>query len=369
MAPLLSAADSPASQLLRIGLEHTLSFARAHLRRGLDYSDHGVLERRVDKRLGLPKAGTCEAADADSQNTSSSRVATASERAGLDGDGAGPDDPVVWHPLGGWLRPAALVQALLATPGVRWQGGHRLLSASSTEAEAAALVERVADETTGGAGLAANRPQSWSADLVVLAMGASSAPWLGPQWPLHPVRGQVSLGLMPGPTSHHTAPSADAKVNANSIAPSSQRPLPHGPINGHGSWVSGISLAGQAHWVCGATYERGVSQALVKPEDHRANWTKLQRLLPQAAAAVAEQFEQGRVSGWSGVRCTTADRLPVLGPRSAADARVWLCTGLGSRGLSWSVLCGELLAARWLGEPLPVSHSLAAHLDSLRPLR
>jgi tRNA 5-methylaminomethyl-2-thiouridine biosynthesis bifunctional protein len=39
---------------------------------------------------------------------------------------------------------------------------------------------------------------------------------------------------------------------------------------------------------------------------------------------------------------------------------------MGSRGLSFSVLCAELLAARLGAEPLPVEASLARVLHALR---
>jgi tRNA 5-methylaminomethyl-2-thiouridine biosynthesis bifunctional protein len=39
---------------------------------------------------------------------------------------------------------------------------------------------------------------------------------------------------------------------------------------------------------------------------------------------------------------------------------------MGSRGLSFSALCAELLAARMGGEPLPVEAKLADALDGMR---
>jgi tRNA 5-methylaminomethyl-2-thiouridine biosynthesis bifunctional protein len=40
---------------------------------------------------------------------------------------------------------------------------------------------------------------------------------------------------------------------------------------------------------------------------------------------------------------------------------------MGSRGLSFSVLCAELLAARMGAEPLPLEASLARFLHPRRP--
>ncbi|MDB5879825.1 MAG: tRNA 5-methylaminomethyl-2-thiouridine biosynthesis protein MnmC, partial [Variovorax sp.] len=44
----------------------------------------------------------------------------------------------------------------------------------------------------------------------------------------------------------------------------------------------------------------------------------------------------------------------------------WMCTAMGSRGLSFAALCAELLAARWHGEPLPLPTALADALATGR---
>jgi len=42
------------------------------------------------------------------------------------------------------------------------------------------------------------------------------------------------------------------------------------------------------------------------------------------------------------------------------------CTGMGARGLTLAVLCGELLAAGLHGEPLPLDAALARALAASR---
>ena len=69
------------------------------------------------------------------------------------------------------------------------------------------------------------------------------------------------------------------------------------------------------------------------------------------------------------MRCAAYDRLPLAGPagQSADDLPgLWVLTGLGSRGLTLSMLCGELLAARLHGEPLPLDARLAQALGTQR---
>ena len=46
-----------------------------------------------------------------------------------------------------------------------------------------------------------------------------------------------------------------------------------------------------------------------------------------------------------------------------------LCTGFASRGLSYSALCAELLAARLHAEPLPLAPRLAEALQASRLLK
>ncbi|AVS74291.1 FAD-dependent oxidoreductase, partial [Paracidovorax cattleyae] len=67
------------------------------------------------------------------------------------------------------------------------------------------------------------------------------------------------------------------------------------------------------------------------------------------------------------VRCTAPDRLPFVGPVDAArQPGLWVCAAMGARGLTLSQLCGELLAARMMGEPLPVEARLARALSTER---
>lgn len=70
-----------------------------------------------------------------------------------------------------------------------------------------------------------------------------------------------------------------------------------------------------------------------------------------------------QLHAWAGVRCATPTRLPSVGPVANADG-LWVCTGMGSRGLTFAALCAELLAAQLHGEPWPVEQRLAR---ALRP--
>ena len=79
----------------------------------------------------------------------------------------------------------------------------------------------------------------------------------------------------------------------------------------------------------------------------------------------AEGWNPATLQGWVGFRAVSADRLPILGPLDA-ERGLYVCTGLGARGLTWSALAGELIASWVSGDPLPLERSL---LQALGPDR
>jgi tRNA 5-methylaminomethyl-2-thiouridine biosynthesis bifunctional protein len=100
-------------------------------------------------------------------------------------------------------------------------------------------------------------------------------------------------------------------------------------------------------WYSGATFHRGEANAEVTPQDHAENLTKLQQLLPQAAQALQSQWQTpDSVSGWSGVRCTSVNRMPVARALQAQHLPSWyVLTAMGSRGLTVAMVCAERLAS------------------------
>ena len=67
------------------------------------------------------------------------------------------------------------------------------------------------------------------------------------------------------------------------------------------------------------------------------------------------------------MRCTAPDRLPIVGRVDPAHLPgLWVSTAMGARGLTLALLCGELLAARLQGEPLPIDTRLAKALGTER---
>jgi tRNA 5-methylaminomethyl-2-thiouridine biosynthesis bifunctional protein len=143
--------------------------------------------------------------------------------------------------------------------------------------------------------------------------------------------------------------------------------FPAHPVNGAGSVIPGIPWDGGKAWFVGATYQPQEQLESADDVNHAANRARVQRLLPALDPFLAPSFTHGHVNAWKNTRCVTADRLPVVGPvDETGHPGLWICAGMGSRGLSFSVLCAELLAAQWGGEPWVIEARLARLLTALR---
>jgi len=256
------------------------------------------------------------------------------------------DEAALWHVRAGWVRPSQLVKTWLQSPGVRWQGN--------------TTVAKLTFE--GGVWHAwSNKDQLLaSAELVVLAAGFAS---------------QQLAGSIGGGNAENKATLALQAIRGQVTwarhASGTRSTWPAFPVNGQGSLIPAVPLpvgaqeadASGLAWVTGSSYERDNAQPDIRPEDQQYNLTRLRALLPAAADAARNTVP----NAWSGVRCATPTRLPALGPLNLPGMPgVWVCTGLGSRGLTFAALCAELLAARLHGEPLPVEQRLA---DALLPQR
>jgi tRNA 5-methylaminomethyl-2-thiouridine biosynthesis bifunctional protein len=91
------------------------------------------------------------------------------------------------------------------------------------------------------------------------------------------------------------------------------------------------------------------------------------QLLPGVQAALTWQLENNQVTAWANQRCTTRDRLPVVGAVSAQHAPgLYVCTAMGSRGLSFAALCADVLAAQIVGQSSLLPAHLARAVDVAR---
>ena len=326
-APHVSPDDNVLSRITRAGVQATLHRAQTLLHSGTDWELTGVLEHNLAGKRRLPS----DSCDQLSAPASAAQVAAA---------GLPPGTPALWHAQAGWIRPRQLVAAQLQTPGVQVRWGQQVQGIARRGEQWA--VTDAQGQTLGQA--------PW---LVVASAFDSLAllqPLPGFAVPLNPLRGQVSFGHM-----------ADLTEGQRQL-------LPPFPVNGHGSFISGVPTPeGPPGWFIGSTFERHCEQAPVREEDHAANQVRLATLLPALGEAMAGQFGPNLVQGWAGLRCTLPNRLPAVGPIDRQRLPgLCLSTGMGARGISLAVLCGELTAA-WLNhEPLPLPESLAKHLAAKR---
>ncbi|WP_408593625.1 FAD-dependent oxidoreductase [Limnohabitans sp.] len=358
VAPHTSPDDSLISRLSRAGVRTMQHAMRTLLQEGTDWGPSGVQERRLPgktRKGGAPQSWSHELAEAGEAWTCA----------------ASPPAPpnALWHAKGAWLRPARLVHALLQHPNIRWQG----------QANADAL--RAVDTAQGTAWQVLQQGQVLAQSArVVVACGPGSAALLASAThqantlPIRPLRGQISWGLMaevtaPVPTAG-MGMGTSRRTGARQAQP--QQPgfeladmWPAMPVNGNGSFVHSVPTELGPAWFAGSSFDRVNGQPVVLPADHADNLARLQALLPDMAQALAPVFANG-ARGWAGVRCSVPDRLPVVGPVAHASESLWVVAAMGSRGLTLALLCGELLAAHWHGEPLPLEAQLAQALDANR---
>lgn len=128
----------------------------------------------------------------------------------------------------------------------------------------------------------------------------------------------------------------------------------------------------------GASFDVDDDDPELRTADHAANLARLEAILPGYTASLPDHGMQGRV----GFRPASPDRLPMVGavpvPAPVADAMpladiprqpgLYAVSGYGARGLVWSALLAEMLAARLHGDPSPLEQELADAVDPARYL-
>jgi len=241
------------------------------------------------------------------------------------------------------VRPAPLVEALLGTPGI-------------VRIEAAAA--RLAGGADGWRALDAGGAVLAEARHVVLA-NAAGAPAL--------LAGAGLLAALPRLAQMHALAGEVTLLPAAALGGG-----PRCVIGGEGYLLP----AADGWCVAGSTYVHGAAEANVGAPGQQVNLDKAAGLLGLGGEAggagaaagpvscLAEAWRglrPGALPGWAGWRAVLPGRLPAIGAVSGAPG-LWLATGYASRGLTWSALAGDLLAARLCGEPLPLETDLIAQV-------
>lgn len=238
-------------------------------------------------------------------------------------------DEAVAFPGGGYLAPPAWCAALLDHPAIEWR------------------TDRIMSVRAGAPATAELASGAWlTADAIVLATAGATRALPGLGWlPLKSIRGQVSY----------------CRVTA-----ASER---WQQAHCHGGYLT-PALAG-LHCV-GATFDLHHLDAAPRDQDDAANLAQLKQYLPrhwQELGGNAIEVVERRVA----FRCQSVDFLPLVGalPDAGADPitpllGLWLNIAHGSRGITGTPLCADLLADSISGAPLPVDPALAAALAPQR---
>jgi tRNA 5-methylaminomethyl-2-thiouridine biosynthesis bifunctional protein len=281
-APSVSADDAPHSRLLRSGVNLLLQ----ELRR---LTDAGLLVEGADWAM----SGVLErcirgdkklpAAWLEPQDPLNLRSRVASRQ------------PLeLFHGAAGWVNPKRLVGAWLAHPHIELQINSRI-----------------------------HDVQQLDADVVVVACGHQSAELLPAlKATLQPIRGQLEWG--------------DAQPDFDQLSPSGCGY----PINGMGHFIQTPHT-----WVAGATFQRDESDLTPRGKDVDLNFEKLEILLPELRSLRLARLRT-QSSSWVGVRTAQKNRQPLIEKiENTQHPPIWVCAGLGSRGLSLAALCASRLLA------------------------
>jgi tRNA 5-methylaminomethyl-2-thiouridine biosynthesis bifunctional protein len=249
-----------------------------------------------------------------------------------------------WHYLeGGWVQPGGLVRSYFERAGAACQLRSHCAVADLRPSE------------RGWQLLNAQGEVIEQAEVVVLANASDAARLLATTSPhtlasLTKVRGQISQ--LPS----HTPGLPSTRV----------------PLTGAGYLLPDW----QGNTLFGATSNEDDDDPRVRDSDHAANLAQLAVLTQTSPLSY---FNHNALQGRTAWRCVAPDRLPVIGgvpqetDRAIDQPRLiprwpglFVYTALGSRGITWSALGGQVLAAWVTGSPSPIEASL---LDAIDPAR
>ncbi len=256
-----------------------------------------------------------------------------------------------WFPQAGWISPPdlcrqlanhPLIKTLTLTEAIRLERVHH-------QPQAQWQIHTVSEEGPT------------IADIVVIANSRDAKHFQqSQQLPLKSIRGQITLL----PTSRETEQLKTVICHEGYLTPA---------INHHHS--------------LGATFDNGDTNIEIRVEDHQRNVESLRQVQPQWLSSTINLNE---LEGRAGLRCTTPDYMPIVGPlhqheqflvdyaglRKNAHRNIetpgsyypglFINVGHGSRGLTSTPICSQLLANLIDNAPPPLPRQL---LQALNPAR
>lgn len=259
----------------------------------------------------------------------------------------------IYFPTAGWLDPRAVCKALVTHPNIRVRCNTEALSLMRSE------------ETWH---VSAQQQLVAQASVVVIANATDALQFAQTSHlPLKAIRGQVSY--LPATTmSKHLK---TVLCGEGYIAPAIQ------------------SAEGDLIHCAGATFNSKDADTALRASDHQTNLNNI-RLNSSGLCAEWRATDAATLEGRVAFRCASPDYLPIVGPVPDAaafqndyallrkDARASIALvgqywpglhcnlGHGSRGLAYTPLSAELLAAHIAQEPLPLNRNL---VQALHPAR
>ena len=248
-----------------------------------------------------------------------------------------------WYfPMAGMVRSGAYCRALIKASGVYYRGNTEVaeIRKNGDRWQILGQFGEVIDE---------------AGDIVVCAANASSGLLKFPHLGLEALPGRITLLRDTDLTSLRC------------------------PVSGEGY----IAHLPDGYCGVGATYELERTGPWSEEKAHENNLAKLDSLLTEAASVVV-------TGGYFGIRAAGPGRLPVVGASvneadwldiwrvaqhlpeddgQGIEQGLWVLAGLGSRGLSMSALCAEILTSIMTGSAMPAEPSLVKTLAPSRYLR
>lgn len=221
-------------------------------------------------------------------------------------------------------QPSRLIPALLATPAVQTLPG---------------AVARVAPAAGGWSARDAAGTELARADVVILANAFGARGVLAASDLLAPLPRIAQMHALAGEVT--LVPAATLGGGPRCV------------VGGEGYLLPDTGVG----CVAGSTYVHGAVQAHIGVEGQRVTLGKAAGLLGGGFPAF-DALAPGSLPGWAGWRAVLPGRLPAVGELAHAPG-VWLAVGYASRGLSWSALMGDLIAAHLCGEPSPLETDLS----------
>ena len=335
------------SAYLHASRHYRSKFLSGELTEGVDGSLNGMLQLGFDARERKHIKSVMQRYSAHTDLIAHTSASEASALCGIK-----LEHPALFFPASGWLSPRHLCRRLLAHPKIK------LL----THCEVTAL-----DYADNSWHLSSATGDTHRAPVCIIAAGLDSRRLAPVSFlPTRPVGGQVT------------------------------RFRPRGPLPGLSICHEGYTAPqGGEYLSCGASFRLNDAGSDIRLDDHRQNLQQLAAHIPSLLDPEdISRMDLNQLGGRAAVRCTTPDRLPIVGPAPrlgplletflplSRDARadipssspcwpgLYVNTGHGSRCLATTPIAGALLAALLNHTPRPLPWRLVRALSPARfPIR